>query len=130
MSDRNFKILLIITGVGIVFAHLFFYNNDTHKPHAGNGEELKEVVSTNSVAIKSYAYSPQKIKIKKGTTVTWENQDLVPHTITKSKNSKTGPDSKLFGKGEKNSFTFSEVGVYDYYCKPHPYMKGTVEVTE
>src|SRR5215204_391220 len=36
----------------------------------------------------------------------------------------------LLAKGERYSFTFTEVDSYPYHCAPHPDMKGTVVVTE
>lgn len=36
----------------------------------------------------------------------------------------------LMAHGEKYSFTFSEVGVYDYMCTSHPYMRGQIRVSE
>lgn len=128
MNKKRIILLAVVIGVGLVAIS---------KPQSRSldgmsfdSKNSSEVVSTNSVAIKNYAYSPQKIKVKKGTTVTWENSDLVPHTVTKAEGSTTGPDSELFGKGKKYSYTFNEVGVFKYFCKPHPYMKGIVEVTE
>ena len=36
----------------------------------------------------------------------------------------------LLAKGERYSFTFTEVDSYPYHCAPDPDMKGTVVVTE
>jgi plastocyanin len=130
MSHRNFTIILITASVGILVAHLAFHNNDLHRKHFDKKTQSKVVMATNSVKIKNFAYSPQKIKVKKGTTVVWENQDIAPHTVTKTDKSKSGPDSENFGKGGKYSYTFTETGQFEYFCKPHPYMKATVEVIE
>ena len=40
-----------------------------------------EVAETNKVDIKDFAYVPAKIKIKKGTTVAWTNQDGIRHDV-------------------------------------------------
>ncbi len=88
----------------------------------------KEASQSNTVTIQDFAYSPAAITVKVGTTVTWTNQDSVGHTVTVT--SGTGPDSQLFGKGETYSYTFKKAGTFDYFCKPHPYMKGSVTVTE
>ena len=84
----------------------------------------------NSVAIKGYAFSPNPLKVKKGTTVTWTNMDVAQHTITADNASSPGPKSELFGQGKDYSFTFTTVGTYPYHCEPHPYMKAVIEVTE
>jgi amicyanin len=84
----------------------------------------------NSVEIKDYMYAPKAITVKVGTTVTWTNQDGVKHTVTTDNDAPAKIDSELFGKGETFSYTFEKAGTYNYYCQPHPYMKGSVTVTE
>jgi plastocyanin len=97
-----------------------------------------------TIEIKDFAYSKQNIKIKKGTTVTWTNQDTVEHNVMKEHESdadahdapskdQVRPDvlaSQLLAKGESYSFTFDEVSANPYHCSPHPYMKGSVTVVE
>ncbi len=84
----------------------------------------------NTVRISNYEYLPEKITVKKGTTVTWKNEDIAKHTVTVEDGIVEGPKSEFFGKGEEYSYTFNTVGNYPYYCEPHPYMKGSVEVVE
>lgn len=100
--------------------------SNSQRPDQSGDKNAAQI--TNAVEIKDFGYTPQKITVKKGTTVTWTNQDSVAHTVTKEGSS--GPDSELFGKGESYSYTFDEVGTFDYYCAPHPSMKGQVVVTE
>lgn len=35
-----------------------------------------------TVAIKSYSFQPSTLTVSPGTTITWKNQDSVPHTVT------------------------------------------------
>lgn len=93
---------------------------------AGTGD----AVEASAVTIENYAYSPASIRVKKGTTVTWTNQDSVKHDVMPDKPSDDFKASDLLAKGESYSFTFNTVGTYSYYCSPHPYMKATVEVVE
>ena len=86
--------------------------------------------TTNQILIKGYAFSPDTLTVKVGTKVTWMNQDLARHTITADVPSTSAPASALFGQNESVSFTFSTPGTYTYHCEPHPYMKGTVTVTQ
>ena len=88
----------------------------------------KDAVAADSVKIENFAYSPSAIKVKKGTTVTWTNNDSVEHNVVGDDYSDL--NGKLLKKGESFSFTFNETGTYGYHCAPHPYMKGTVVVTE
>lgn len=84
----------------------------------------------NEVIIKNFEFSPSKLRIKAGTTVTWTNQDGAKHDITPDNPSDAFKASKLLARGESYSFTFTEAGTYEYHCSPHPYMKATIEVTE
>jgi len=78
-------------------------------------------------------FLPSIVAIDLGGTVTWENPDDVPHTIT-SGTSASGPsghfDSSLVMVGENFSHTFDEAGTYDYFCMVHPWMEGQVVVGE
>jgi plastocyanin len=80
------------------------------------------------IAIKNFAYDPGSLIVKKGTTVTWTNEDSVSHTVTAS--GTRGPSSPTLGKGETYSYTFDTPGRYDYSCMIHPSMHGTVTVTQ
>jgi plastocyanin len=76
-----------------------------------------------AVTIKNFAFSPSALTIKKGTTVTWTNEDSVPHTI-KSDTFNSG----TLNTGNKFQFTFSSTGTFDYSCGIHPQMSGKIIV--
>lgn len=97
------------------------------KTPATNNSAAQE---TNDITYKNFAVVQKAIKVKKGTTVTWTNEDNTKHDVTPVTETEEFKTSKLFGKGEKYSVTFNTVGKYSYFCSPHPYMKGTIEVTE
>ena len=77
------------------------------------------------VLIDQFTFTPQRITVKAGTTVTWSNEDDVPHTIASS--SKLFK-SKALDTGDKFSFTFTTPGTYEYFCSLHPHMTGAVVV--
>lgn len=85
--------------------------------------------NSSTVTIADMAFSPSSITVKKGTTVTWTNNDSMAHTVTAT-NNQDGPDSGNIAAGAKYSFTFNTVGTFKYDCTYHPTMTGTVEVTE
>lgn len=93
-------------------------------------EDEAGVIETNTVNIQDSAYEPANIRVKKGTTVTWTNQDTIRHDIVPDEENPNFQGSDLLGQGESYSFTFDEVGTYNYHCTPHPFMKGSVEVVE
>ena len=79
-----------------------------------------------TVHISNFAFVPAEITIRQGTTVTWVNDDSVPHLIRMSGK----PDSQQLGKGDTYSYTFTDApGEYDYSCGIHPSMHGKVMVT-
>lgn len=96
----------------------------------GESEDNVETVDANTVVYKDFAVEQPSIKVKKGTTVTWVNEDTAKHDVTPVNESDNFKASKLFGKGESYQVTFNTVGTYEYFCSPHPYMKGVVEVVE
>jgi amicyanin len=66
-----------------------------------------------------------------GTTVTWTNQDAVAHTVSSTSAPEAqGFDSGLLDQGQSFAFTFTVPGTYKYQCNIHPFMKGTIVVTE
>ena len=86
-------------------------------------------VSANaSVEINGFVFVPSAITVKKGTQVTWKNNDTAGHTVTADKG--VGPSSGLMNKGDTYEYTFTAVGVFNYICALHPSMRGSVTVTE
>jgi amicyanin len=81
----------------------------------------------NTVDITNFDFTPMTLTIPAGATVTWTNHDEEPHTVAASDGSFHSPG---MGTGGTYSFTFTNVGTYDYVCSIHPFMHGTVVVTK
>lgn len=90
-------------------------NNTTETPAKTN-----EIAS---ISIENFAFSPVSIKVKLGTTVTWTNNDSAPHQIK----SDTFNSDRL-GNGQSFSYTFNNIGTFNYICSIHPSMNGTIIV--
>lgn len=84
-------------------------------------------VPPNEVVIKNFAFVPQTITVKAGTTVTWVNEDAVAHSVVADHD--TFPSSSLLDHGAHYAHTFNTAGTYPYICGVHPFMTGTVVVT-
>jgi len=82
---------------------------------------------TTQVNIDGYAFKAPSITIATGTVVVWKNLDDDPHTVTAVDGSF---DSGGLAQGDTFRHTFSKPGTYQYYCKVHPMMRGTVIVKE
>jgi plastocyanin len=77
-----------------------------------------------AVKIGNFTFGPQELKVKAGTTVTWTNEDDIPHTVVSPNNFR----SKALDSEDKFSFTFTTPGTYKYFCSLHPHMTGTITV--
>jgi plastocyanin len=77
--------------------------------------------------IENFAFVPQRLTIKAGTTVTWTNADHIPHAVASTTKAFK---SELIDTNDKFSFTFTSAGVYEYFCSVHPRMTGTIVVEE
>jgi plastocyanin len=87
--------------------------------------QAKSATPAASVQIKNFAFVPQLLTVKPGTTVTWINTDEDPHTVTA--NDKAFHSAAL-DTDDKYSFTFTKPGEYGYFCSLHPHMTGKIIV--
>jgi plastocyanin len=81
--------------------------------------------ATHTVTIEGMKFVPETLTVKRGDTVVWVNNDLVPHTATSEK---TAFDSKMIAAGDSWTFVASKAGEFPYSCTFHPTMKGTLAV--
>jgi plastocyanin len=82
-----------------------------------------EAVKGTSVRIVDCMFAPQVLQVDPGEEVTFSNKDIFPHTAT-------GSDwgTLVLDRGDSATVTFDEAGTFDYYCKFHPGMVGTIIV--
>jgi plastocyanin len=79
------------------------------------------------------SFKPEKIRIKKGATVTWTNREDIQHFVnTDSHPAHTyfpEQNSRGLNIGDTYSVTFNVAGVYPYHCSAHAsIMKGVIIV--
>jgi len=86
-------------------------------------KQLDDTAATISIGTVSNGFVPATMTIKKGTTVTWTNQDSALHTVIGN-----GFQSQELKYQESYQKRFDTVGSYDYHCGIHPVMKGTINV--
>ncbi|MEA2517751.1 MAG: hypothetical protein QOG16_1589 [Actinomycetota bacterium] len=86
-----------------------------------------EIVEPDPNDQNSWGFKPKDVDIEVGTTVTWVNNGAQTHTVTDDDGAF---DSGDLAPGDKFTFTFKKAGVYNYKCKPHPWMEGKVTVSE
>jgi len=77
------------------------------------------------VKIANFTFEPPVLTLKVGTTVTWVNDDDIPHLVSE----KDGKfRSSALDTGDKFSQTFSAAGTIEYFCAIHPHMTGKIVV--
>ncbi|MEJ0074412.1 MAG: cupredoxin family copper-binding protein [Alphaproteobacteria bacterium] len=78
-----------------------------------------------TVKIDNFTFDPPRLTVKAGTTVTWYNEDDIPHTVAASGKQFR---SKTLDTDGKFTFTFTTPGSYEYFCSLHPHMTGVIVV--
>src|SRR5262245_38424625 len=86
---------------------------------------IPALAADTTVKIDNFAFSPQRITVKAGTAVTWDNADDIPHTVVASTKLFR---SKVLDTGGTFSFTVTTPGAFEYFCSLHPHMTGTIVV--
>jgi plastocyanin len=86
------------------------------------------------VAMRNIQFDPSDTTIKVGETVTWTNEEGVPHDVDKTGGPgpqfSSGPEGGMM-EGDTFAQAFDRPGTYEYVCRVHaPGMAGTIEVTE
>jgi plastocyanin len=78
-------------------------------------------------------FEPETLKIGKGTTVKWTNEDDSIHTVTSGtpETSTWGTkfDSGYLSGGKTYEHVFKSTGTFNYFCTLHPYMTAKIVVS-
>jgi plastocyanin len=82
------------------------------------------------VTVKLFQFSPNRLEVTRGTAVTWTNHDDIRHTVTSGVPERRDAkfDAVLPAKGATATVSFSEPGVYAYFCDRHQAMRGEIHV--
>src|SRR4051794_34618977 len=78
-----------------------------------------------SVKIANFTFQAPVLTVKPGTTVTWINDDDIPHAVAANNGAFK---SKVLDTGDRFTFTFAKAGEYAYFCSIHPHMTGKIIV--
>ena len=122
----NTWIVIVVVAL-LIIGGVYYMNKKPTSPQPTPSPETNENVPQNyNVEIANMAFNPAELTIKAGDTVIWTNMDSVPHMI----NSLTGIEivAPAIYKSQTYKHTFDEAGTFNYFCKLHPSMKGTIIV--
>ena len=83
-----------------------------------------------AVSARNINFEPAELDVAVGTTVTFTNEDIVRHTVTAGSPDDVGDafDEELDGEGDTVTITFDDEGTFEYFCRLHPSMTGTITV--
>jgi len=77
------------------------------------------------ISIGNMSFSVSTLTVKKGESVKWINNDLVPHTVTALDKSF---DSQTIAPGKTWTYRTKKTGQFPYKCEFHPSMKASLSV--
>jgi plastocyanin len=105
-----------------------------------DAEQQGTVEAPNEITIKLIAFTPTRVEVPAGSTVTWRQDDVATHTVTSGRTQQSGGtvtatpdgtfDSGNISKGQNFQFTFAAPGEFPFFCAVHPAtMTGVIAVT-
>jgi plastocyanin len=71
-------------------------------------------------------FEPAEITVPVGSTVIWQNIDQSARHSAKARDGSF--DTGLIMAGAEGKATMSKAGKFEYYCEPHPYKTGVINV--
>src|SRR5215469_1300613 len=118
------KRAILSAAITVAVALAFGLSRSSQARPTANGQNTSN--GQYQVKIDNFSFGPATLTVPVGATVTWTNQDDVPHNVV----STDGKDIKspVLDTDQKFSYTFTKAGTYDYYCKIHPMMTAKVIV--
>ena len=78
------------------------------------------------VHIANFTFAPATLTVPVGTTITWTNDDDIPHLVTERDGAFS---SEALDTGDTYSWQANTAGTVEYYCVLHPHMTGKIVVT-
>jgi plastocyanin len=89
-------------------------------------DQVEASPTSTLVHIGNFTFNQAMVNVHPGTTVTWINDDDIPHTVVAQNQAFK---SKVLDTGERFSFTFAKPGQFSYFCSLHPHMTGKIIVS-
>jgi plastocyanin len=124
MKKLTVLLFVLAIAVGVATAGGCGYKSNPTSPGYGNNGGGG---GGTQVAISGYAFS--NLTVAKGATVTWKNNDSMPHTATSDNSSAFPFDTGNIGAGATSkAITFTQSGTFTYHCTYHSGMHGTITV--
>jgi plastocyanin len=120
----SFFVVAVVGALGFAAYGGFVGTGSAAAPAAAGKLERGTV----AVAIKGLAFPNGNRIVAVGTTVVWTNFDGATHTVSSTDH--TSFDSGNLLEGRTFSKKFTSIGKYDYFCKIHSFMNGSITVVQ
>ena len=118
MSRFVWTILAPFCVVLAVLAVVTIVRENTAEPAAAAAE-----AEGDTVKMEGLEFAPAEITVSRGTEITFDNNDVAPHTVTADDAS---VDSGVIDPGKAFALVASES--FSYHCEIHPSMKAEVRL--
>jgi len=119
-------LMLVALALALIIVGVFLLNkSDEKKPTTNiNNTTLAAIAQAAEVNITADGFSPATVKVKKGASVNWTNQDDATHQIAADPHPTHSSLPGLLGdplnKGESYSYIFEKSGTYTYHDETNP----------
>lgn len=117
-------VLYVLIGAVVIGLIYYFAVKGNFESIVGNQQQS----TSPAISIVNMAFAPTATTVKKGTVVTWTNNDVELHKVTSDRSD--GPKSPELKKGDSWSLPFPDAGTFTFHCSLHPTMKITVTVSD
>ena len=124
------RTVAMATMLGLAVTLAACSSGPTSAPSTGAATSAPSGATTaapDTIVIKNFAFSPDKITVAPGATVTVTNRDMVAHTVTGATG---GFNTGSVSPNQSKTFTAPQKpGTYPYICSIHQYMTGDLVVS-
>jgi plastocyanin len=132
---KLFALILACLALGLVAAGCGGDDNNGGDSGGGGASKSEETGGGGGgaqVGMQNIQFDPKDLTVKAGETITFTNDEAVPHDVHKT----SGPgadfssgDTGGMQEGDTFELTLDEAGKYEYVCKVHaPGMSGSITV--
>jgi plastocyanin len=133
---KLFTLILACLALGLVAAGCGGDDDNGGEPASDGVSKSEETGSAGGggaqVGMQNIQFDPKDLTVKAGETITFTNDEAVPHDVHKT----SGPgadfssgDTGGMQEGDTFKLTLDEAGKYEYVCKVHaPGMSGSITV--
>jgi plastocyanin len=93
----------------------------------GEDEGAEDAPRSVRVNIASFKFTPDPVELTTEGTITFVNRDRAPHN---AESPDAGFNTVRQETGDAKKITLTEPGTYEYFCRFHRFMTGTIDVAE